>query len=365
MQLSRNTKKQKLLIVIDNLKKGGAETLLVGILPELNREFEVILVTLTNGCDFNLDNIICSKRYVLNFKGKISFLTCIIKLRKIIKATSPVLIHAHLFYSSLAARVACPSKTPVLYSVHNELSKNIFNGSEFYKQIEKLTISKNHALVGVSKLVLDDYAKSISLPKKHFILRNYVMSEFLQPHTRNETFDDFTSIRMVAVGNVKDSKNYSYLIDTMLQLKNYPVSVDIYGSTESILFPKLLDVVTNQGLKVSFKGSVDNIHELLPSYNIYVLCSTHEGFGIAAVEAMAMGVPAMLSDIPVLREVTLNNALFFSLSEHDGLSKLLKEVLAGRHDMNVLSSNGIVLSKKYTKEIYLQELFKIYDEILD
>jgi hypothetical protein len=65
--------KQKLLIIIDDLKRGGAELILVGILPELNLNYDVILVTLKEACDFDETEIVCKKRFVLGFKGKISF----------------------------------------------------------------------------------------------------------------------------------------------------------------------------------------------------------------------------------------------------------------------------------------------------
>src|SRR5580658_1807058 len=44
--------KQTIIIVINDLQKGGAEMLLVGILPELNARYNVVLVTLRDMCDF-------------------------------------------------------------------------------------------------------------------------------------------------------------------------------------------------------------------------------------------------------------------------------------------------------------------------
>ena len=57
--MDKNNEMQKptLLLIIDTLKKGGAETLLVGILRQLNVKFEVILVTLSAECDFDEDEI--------------------------------------------------------------------------------------------------------------------------------------------------------------------------------------------------------------------------------------------------------------------------------------------------------------------
>jgi glycosyltransferase involved in cell wall biosynthesis len=53
--------------------------------------------------------------------------------------------------------------------------------------------------------------------------------------------------------------------------------------------------------------------------DLFVLPSLFEGFGMPAVEAMALGAPALISDLPVLREVTLDQAHYIEnpLNEHE------------------------------------------------
>ncbi|MEO8820416.1 MAG: glycosyltransferase, partial [Ginsengibacter sp.] len=110
-------KKRKILVVIDNLKRGGAEVLLTGILPDLNEKFEVILVTLSDECDFTEEEIECKNKYSLGFKNKFYLLSCVWKLKKIIKKQKPLIIHSHLFYSSLVSRLSCPRDIPLIYSL--------------------------------------------------------------------------------------------------------------------------------------------------------------------------------------------------------------------------------------------------------
>jgi glycosyltransferase involved in cell wall biosynthesis len=63
--------------------------------------------------------------------------------------------------------------------------------------------------------------------------------------------------------------------------------------------------------------------------SLFVLPSLFEGFGMPAVEALALGTPTLVSDLPVLREVTLNGARYVAnpLSEHefaDGIGDILR-----------------------------------------
>ena len=86
--------KKTIVIVINDLGKGGAEVLLVGILPELNKRYNVVLVTLADTCDFPEDKIICSHRYILGLTNKFSVISGVIKMRRIIRRHNAALVSA-------------------------------------------------------------------------------------------------------------------------------------------------------------------------------------------------------------------------------------------------------------------------------
>src|ERR1700679_3807965 len=104
--------KQTIIIIINDLQRGGAETLLVGILPELNERYDVVLVTLKDICDFREEEIVCAYRYNLGIKSQLSVLKGVLKLKSIIRRHKPSFVHAHLVYSSLIARLAFPAAIP-------------------------------------------------------------------------------------------------------------------------------------------------------------------------------------------------------------------------------------------------------------
>ncbi|HEY5464523.1 MAG TPA: glycosyltransferase family 4 protein [Hanamia sp.] len=356
--------KKTLLLLIDELGRGGAEILFMDILPELNQKYSVIAVILSDKFETDFQRMVCDKKYSLGFNGKFSIIPCLRKLKKIIKLHNPSLIHSHLFYSSLIARLACPSNTPLIYSLHNEMSKDVFNNSRILKLLEKYTIKKNHLVIAVTDEVLIDYKNTIRKNIRSFVLKNYISADFFKTKIPAKDLNQLKEIRIVAVGNIKKQKNYIYLVKAFQYLKNYSISLDIYG-IEDEDFMNLNEEINRYKLSIVFKGPSDNINEVLSNYDMYVMCSLYEGFGIAVVEAMALGLPLLLSDIPVLREVTFENALFFDINNPQSFANLIEEVLEGKYNLNKLSTEGIKIAKQnYTKEIYLKNLFTIYDDIL-
>ncbi|MEO7317120.1 MAG: glycosyltransferase [Ginsengibacter sp.] len=353
-----------LLIIIDNLAKGGAEIMLVDLLPELKNVYEIILVTLADKCDFEEQKIVCDHLYALGFKNKVSFIPCIFRLNKIIKKHKPALIHSHLIYSGIIARMACPSSIPLLYSIHGELSKSDFNKSQVLSLMEKISIRKNHSLLAVSNVVLEDYQKTIRKIYRSFVLHNYISDDYLIQNISPKTFVGLASLRLIAVGNIKAAKNYQYLVESFKYLKDLPVTLDVYGNTDHPLFTGLQAEIDRLKLNIVFRGSSSSIRNQFREHDVFVMCSKNEGFGISVIEAMACGLPVLLSDIPVMREISFQNGLFFNPKNPLSFVDLIKEILEGKNNLNELSINGLSISKKYNKKQYLERLLSLYDELI-
>jgi len=354
--------KRTIIILIDNLARGGAEVLVAGSLKALSQSYDIVLVTLTEECDFNDVSKYCLQKYSLGVRTKTSVIGGLIKLKKIIRKHQPVLIHSHLVRSTILARIACPSNIPLFFSIHNELSVNVFNQSKLYSFFEKITVNKSHTAVAVSKTVLEDYVKTIPFRGRKVVLENYISDAFFEntPPFRNPALNQKTPIKIVALGNIKASKNYEYLVKSFIYLKDISVTLDIYGNKNHPTYKTLMEIIEKYKLPVTFRGVDENMSNQLLRYHLYVMASIHEGFGLATVEAMASGLPLLLSDIPVHREITEKNAIFFDLKDPESLANQIKRTINNEYDLYALYEQGIEIAKKYRKENYNAKLLKIY-----
>ena len=119
------------------------------------------------------------------------------------------------------------------------------------------------------------------------------------------------------------------------------------------------------GNRVRFLGVRQDIPELLAASDAVVLSTHHEGFGLAAVEAMASGKVLILSDLEVLRNVTGNTGLFFPCGDAEELARLIR---LGCEDLTCaerLQEQCRNRAKKYDINTNAQAYLDIYGKIFN
>ena len=92
--------------------------------------------------------------------------------------------------------------------------------------------------------------------------------------------------------------------------------------------------------RVLFKGGVkrDILIEAYRMADLYVMPSTGEGFGIAFLEAMASGTPALGLAVAGATDALCDGALGIAATEEDFAAALARQLAAGKPDPKVLSA---------------------------
>jgi glycosyltransferase involved in cell wall biosynthesis len=304
-------KKERIVHIIDNLRIGGAETLLINTIKKLPG-YEHHIITLTPQVHFkNIEHL--ASVHCVHHTGWIKTIGTCSKIRRLIRQLNPSVIHAHLFLSSFLSRLASGHRYNFVYSIHNLYGATIFRNPRL-RSMERWIYHPSQKLITVSNYVLQDYKKVVTKCKSGSILYDFINDSFLEP-LLNKEIKDFPS-RWISVGSLKDQKNYESMIICIEALnKAYPqkkVSLDIYGDgpLRSELQKRIHDLHF-----ISLKGEANNISPILDQYDAYISTSKYEGYGIAPMEALARGLPVFLSKIPVYKEIYEGHAFLFSISE--------------------------------------------------
>lgn len=114
---------------------------------------------------------------------------------------------------------------------------------------------------------------------------------------------------LVYMGSFMPYKNVDLLVRSMVHLPEYTLQLMSRVSPEE---QNRLTALAPMGSVTFFNGASDEQYEAaLVEATALVTASRDEGFGLPVVEAMALGTPVLISDIPIFREIGGDAAVYF------------------------------------------------------
>ncbi len=349
---------KKILHIIESLAIGGAEKLLLGMINGMsNYEHHLIIL----GEPETLRSSISADCAFLNLgiKNRPDFIRAVGKVKKYIRENNIDIVHAHLYKANILSRLATPRKVLLFNSIHAISSLAAYHGSRMTLIIERLSYRKRHHIIAVSQEVLKDFKNYVGLKGPSTVLYNFIDEKFFAPQPRAEFSKD--KLQLVAVGNLRHQKNYPYLIEAFKKISP-SVSLDIYG--EGLMQAELKKQINEHKLNIRLCGLQKDMHTILPRYDAFVMSSFFEGQPLSLLEAMACGLPVLLADIPVLREVTGNDALYFDINDPMSFGCKIQQVLEGKVDLKRMAAASHKRVNEFAhRDQYFEKLNALYSRL--
>jgi glycosyltransferase involved in cell wall biosynthesis len=111
---------------------------------------------------------------------------------------------------------------------------------------------------------------------------------------------------ITSVGNCGPAKNHTAIISALAMLTPSELARMLYWHIGLETDESERQLAARLGLRrnVKFLGGIVNVAPLLKSSDLYVMPSLYEGFSVAAIEAMACGIPAILTHVRGLSDLT-------------------------------------------------------------
>lgn len=191
----------------------------------------------------------------------------------------------------------------------------------------------------------------------------------VEDHKSNKSGRFIDKPYILYVGTVEPRKNLKTLIRAFKEIRTeYDIALIIAGGL-GWLYDDIIQYPEELGIKdeVFFTGYV-NERKLLNLYNharVFVYPSLYEGFGLPPLEAMALGIPVVVSDIPPLREVTGDAALLINPEDYADLADKIKVILSSGSLRGILIEKGIEKVREYTWQKVADLTIKTYKRALE
>ena len=337
--------------------------MLVRVLKELP-EYNNIVVTLYNDNQFEkeLEGI---KYICLNQRSLLFFPFTAIKLRRLIKQYNADIVHTHLFWPTLIARIGIPKRIPLITTIHAFIATSVEYKKWYIRFLDKASFRfRKSAIIGVAKGATKEYFSFLGIkPHKAYALYTFVDVNHFNPD-QPVTKKNNEGFRLISIGAIRLQKNHQYLVDAFKLLKNENLQLHIYGVGP--LQQKLQRAIDEAGVNIVLKGMVTNMNEVLPQYDLFVMSSTFEGFSLGVLETMAMKVPMLLSEIVSFREQCEDTAMYFNLNDTNDFAIKVKAIAADPQLRSQLSERAYQrVIENFTLQHHMKQLRNIYLENLN
>lgn len=104
----------------------------------------------------------------------------------------------------------------------------------------------------------------------------------------------------------------------------------------------------------------DTLAELYSASDAFILTSTEEGFNFPVVEAMASGIPVVVSDIPIMREIVGDAGILADVSSSESFIEGLQDTI---ENWEKFSSNSLRRSEKFSMSVFIQNMKNYYEKL--
>lgn len=302
-------------------------------------------------------------------------------LKKIIKENQYDIVHCHTPMGGILARVACASQrkkgTKVLYTAH---------GFHFYAGAPKLNwmvfFPIEYAMSLITDCLVTINDEDYIFAKKHLKAKDVAKvngvgynSDRYFPVSKEEKISLREKLGykkdeklLVCVAEMNLNKNQAMLIKALKEvLKNHKnVRMIIAGADnfngKYIKLARELEVAD----KIDFLGHREDIDDLLHISDIAVGSSYREGLPVNVMEALACGLPVVLSDNRGHRVLGINgkNGYVVKINDYKMMAQKICEILENETLYDQFSKNAVELVKPFSKESVLVELKDIYNHYI-
>lgn len=297
------------------------------------------------------------------------------KIAEVSKWANLDLVHVHYAIphsvsAFLARQLVKDKRLPIVTTLHGTDITIVGHEPQFY-DITKFSIEESDVVTAVSQSLKEETTSIFKLEKDIRVIYNFINPEeyhrLLVPGLK-ERFAAPDEKVIIHISNFRPVKRLKDVVDIFnLIRKAVPAKLLMVGDGPD--GPAIHQYIDSTGLSesVRFLGKQERVIELLSISDLCLLPSEKESFGLAALEAMACGVPVVASETGGLPEIIRDGENGYLLPVGNTLAMAEKALM-------VLQNHDLWQEMSHRGALYAAENFhidkmvgayeKIYSELL-
>jgi N-acetyl-alpha-D-glucosaminyl L-malate synthase BshA len=293
------------------------------------------------------------------------------KLVDMVKLFKIELLHVHYAiphaYAGYMAKKMLADENiyiPMVTTLHGT-DITLVGNHPFYKPAVTFSINQSDVVTSVSQSLKDDTLRLFDIKKEIYVVPNFIdvaKHENIFEDCQRDLMADKHERIITHISNLRPVKRIFDVIEIFDRVqKNIPAKLIIVG--EGPDKEKAEEVCWKKGIheKVLFLGNSSEIDKILCFSDLFLLPSEKESFGLAALEAMASGVPVISSNTGGLAEVNVQGVSGY-LSDVGNVEEM------ANYAMKILENDELLSkfktqAKEISKRFDTKKIVPLYEEV--
>lgn len=356
----------KILQVINSLSIGGAEKLILDTIPLYQqKDIKMDLLSLTDSkASFmiKLEEITNGEITVLSSSSiynPINIFRIIPYLKKY------DIVHVHLFPTSywvVFAKMLSFSKVKLVFTEHNTHNRRRDIG--LFRILDRFVYKRFSVVTAITEGVKIELQKHLNYNSDIRVINNGIDTiSFKGRNTSGYSYFAQDDFKLIQVSSFRKQKDQNTIIRSLLLLPSQ-VKLILVGDGSLIEESKSLVDSLNLNDRVKFLGNRYDIPELMNYADVAILSSNWEGFGLAIIEGMAAGKPAIASDVDGIREIVNGYGLLFEKGNEKELAQHILNLLNDKEFYKEVSEGCLKRAQDFDINRMVDSYIELYKELL-
>ena len=351
----------KILHVITSLRTGGAEHLLIDLLPQLHNLGHEVELLIFDGRKTPFYEELQKTGIKIHALGNNMYdSSASMKMVKYVKEFD--IIHTHntpCQYAAAMAKLLALGRGGKLVTTEHS-SNNRRRGKWYFKLLDKWVYSNYSSIIVISDQPRKNLENYIGKLKTITTIYNGVdLSKFKQAkRTRKE--DGQVLITMVA--SLSAAKDQDTIIRALSELpEKYRVQLVGDGPRRAELEALMESMQLKE--RVDFLGIRSDIPQILVNSDINVMSSHWEGLSLSSIEGMSCGRPFIASDVDGLREVVKGHGVIFPHQDYQTLAKEIMRLTEDKEYADQIIRQCQAKAAEYDIKVMAEKYNAVYQKL--
>jgi len=285
------------------------------------------------------------------------------------------IIHAHYAIphavSGYIAKQILGGRLPKLITTLHGTDITLVGLDPSFYAVTKFSMEVSDALTTVSRYIYDKTYESFGITKPIKVIHNFVDNDRFKPNQKGcdrSIFARPDEKIIMHMSNYRPVKNATDVVRIFKMINDeIPSRLVLIGDGPDA--PNVLRLAEKLGLKdrTLFLGGQDTVETILCKADLFLLPSASEAFGLAALEALASGVPVVASIVGGLPELVKDGKVGYlaPIADVETMARRALEILSSPDLHRTMAENARKLTvEKFDTKAIVKQYYDFYNEVL-